>query len=103
MSMTKQDIKSKLLDALRRSPYFADIKSVAVFGSYVSGTATESSDVDVLIDFDPTATIGFFAMSDIKNGLEESLGKPVDLLTPQALSKYFRDKVLAEADYVYKR
>jgi predicted nucleotidyltransferase len=101
--MTKQEIKDRLLDALRQSPYLADIRSVAVFGSYVSGTPTEGSDVDVLIDFDPTATIGFFAMSDIKNGLEESVGKPIDLLTPQALSKYFRDKVLAEAEYVYER
>lgn len=101
--MTKQDVKGKLLDAVRRSPYVADIKSVAVFGSYVNGTPTEESDVDVLIDFDPGATIGFFAMSDIKNDLEESIGRPVDLLTPQALSKYFKDKVLAQAEYVYKR
>jgi len=101
--MTKQEVKEKLLEALRRSPHFADIKSVAVFGSYVSGTPTEESDVDVLIDFEPTATIGFFAMSDIKNGLEASIGKPVDLLTPQAVSKYFRDEVLAQAEYVYER
>jgi uncharacterized protein len=101
--MTKQEIKEKLLDAVRRSPHFADIKSVAVFGSYVSGSPTEKSDVDVLIDFEPTATIGFFAMSDIKDGLEASIGKPIDLLTPQAISKYFKDKVLAQAEYVYTR
>ena len=101
--MTKQEVKQKLLEALRRSPYFSDIKLVAVFGSYVSGTPTEESDVDVLIDFEPTAPIGFFAMSDIKDSLESSIGKPVDLLTPQAISKHFRDKVLAEAEYVYER
>lgn len=101
--MTKQEVKQKLLEALRRSPHLAEIKSVAVFGSYVSGTPTKESDVDVLIDFEPSATIGFFAMSDIKNGLEASIGKPIDLLTPQAISKYFRDKVLAQAEYVYRR
>ena len=90
-------------EAVRQTPHLADIKSVAVFGSYVSGTATEESDVDVLIDFEPTATIGFFAMSDIKDTFEMAIGKPVDLLTPQAVSKYFRDKVLAQAEYVYTK
>lgn len=101
--MTKQEVKERLLDALGRLPHFADIKLVAVFGSYVTGSPTEQSDVEVLIDFEPTATIGFFAMSDIKEGLEASIGKPVDLLTPQAISKYFRDQVLARAEYVYTR
>jgi uncharacterized protein len=101
--MTKQEVKDRLLEAVRRLPHFGDIKSVAVFGSYVTGAPTEASDVDVLIDFEPTATIGFFALSDIKQGLEASIGKPVDLLTPQALSQYFRDQVLAQAEYVYTR
>jgi predicted nucleotidyltransferase len=76
---------------------------VAVFGSYVNGTPTEESDVDVLIDFEPSATIGFFAMSDIKDTLETVIGKPVDLLTPQAISKCFKDEVLAQAEYVYTK
>ncbi len=101
--MTRQEIKNRVRAAVRRVPYFADIKSVAIFGSYVSGAPTEDSDVDVLIDFEPTATIGFFALSDIKESLEASVGKPVDLLTPQAISKYFRERVLAQAEYVYER
>jgi predicted nucleotidyltransferase len=42
-------------------------------------------------------------LSDMKTNFESFLGKSVDLLTPQAISKYFRDKVLAEAEYVYER
>ena len=101
--MTKQEIKDKMREAVRQIPHMADVKSVAVFGSYVNGTPTEESDVDVLIDFEPTATIGFFALSDIKDHLETVVGKPIDLLTPQAISKYFRDKVLAQAEYVYTK
>ena len=101
--MTKQEIKNKVLAAVQRAPHFVDIKSVAIFGSYVGGAPTEDSDVDVLIDFEPTATIGFFALSDIKDSLEISIGRPVDLLTPQAISNYFREKVLAQAEYVYER
>ena len=101
--MIKQEIKDKLIEAVKHDPYLPDISSVAVFGSYVNGTPTEDSYVDVLIDFERNAVIGFFALSDIKDNFESFLEKPVDLLTPQAISKYFRDEVLAQAEYVYEK
>ena len=101
--MTKQEIKDKLLEAVKHDPHLPDIKSVAIFGSHVNGTPGEDSDVDVLIDFVPTAVIGFFALSDIKDNFESFLKKTVDLLTPEAISKYFRDEVLAQAEYVYEK
>ena len=101
--MTKQDIKNRLLEAIKRDPHLDDIKSVALFGSHIHGSAHEDSDVDVLIEFVPTAVIGFFALSDIKNNFESLLEKTVDLLTPQAISKYFRDEVLSQAEYIYEK
>jgi len=101
--MTKNEIKKQLLEAVKTSPHLEAIQSVAIFGSYVNGKPKEDSDIDVLIDFDPKATIGFFALSDIKNNFESFLHKPVDLLTPQAISKYFRDEVFAQAEYVYEK
>lgn len=101
--MGKEEIKKRLLEAVKKDPHLSDIKSVAIFGSYVNGMATEDSDVDVLIDFEPTAVIGFFALSDIKDNFERFLQKTVDLLTPQAISKYFRDEVLRQAEYVYEK
>jgi len=55
----------------------------------------------VLIEFDPRATIGLFEFIEIQEQLSEALGRRVDLLTPQALSKYFREEVLKEAQPVY--
>ena len=101
--MDKQELKEKLLQAITQDRHHSDIKSVAIFGSYVNGTSTEDSDVDVLIDFEPTAVIGFFALSDIKDNFETFLQRSVDLLTPQAISKYFRDEVLEQAEYVYEK
>jgi predicted nucleotidyltransferase len=101
--MDKQEIKKQLLKAVKNSPHLAAIRSVAIFGSYVSGTPSEDSDIDVLIDFEPAAAIGFFTLSDIKNSFESFLRKSVDLLTPQAISKYFRDEVLAQAEYIYEK
>ena len=101
--MGKEEIKKKLLEAVENDPHKSDIKSVAIFGSYVNGNASQDSDIDILIDFEPTAVIGFFALSDIKDNFEAFLQKTVDLLTPQAISKYFRDEVLQQAEYVYEK
>ena len=55
--MDKQAVKSRLLEVVKNNPHMESIKSVAIFGSYVNGTPSEESDVDVLIDFEPTAVI----------------------------------------------
>ena len=100
--MTKQEIKKQLLAAVKNDPNSADIKYVALFGSYVNGTQREDSDIDVLIDFYPQSIVGLFKYVDIQENLSKALGKKVDLLTPQAISKYFRNQVLHEAEVVYE-
>jgi hypothetical protein len=99
--MDKQEIKTRLFEAVRNNPHRHDIKSVAIFGSYVHGTAKEDSDIDVLIEFIPTATVGFFKLAQIQRSLGDILGKKVDLLTPEAISEYFRNEVLQDAEVVY--
>ena len=100
--MTKQEIKKRLLSAVKNDPNSADIKYVALFGSYVNGTPQEDSDIDVLIDFYPQSIVGLFKYIDIQENLSKALGKKVDLLTPQAISKYFRNQVLQKAEVVYE-
>ena len=100
--MTKQEIKERLLAAVKNDPNSADIKYVALLGSYINGTPSEDSDVDVLIDFYPRAIVGLFKYVDIQENFTKALGKKVDLLTPQAISKYFRNQVLQEAELIYE-
>lgn len=100
--MTKQEIKKRLLRAVKNDPNASDIKYVALFGSYVNGTPREDSDIDVLIDFYPHSIVGLFKYIDIQENLSRALGKKVDLLTPQAISKHFRNQVLQEAEVVYE-
>ncbi len=100
--MVKEELTARLRSAVEDNPHRVQIRSVALFGSHVRGTARDDSDVDVLIDFDPQATIGLFEFIEIQDQLSEALGRPVDLLTPEALSKYFRDEVLREAEPVYE-
>ena len=101
--MNKEEIKDKLLRAVKDCAYVSDIKRLAIFGSYVSGEAKESSDVDVLIDFTEDAHVGFFKYVRIRRALSEMLGLEVDMVTPQALSKYIKEDILQQAETVYER
>ena len=66
-----------------------------VFGSVLHGTATAHSDIDILVDTQPGATL--FDLGGLQMDLQELLGAPIDLLTPNDISPRFRAKVLAEA------
>ena len=101
--MNKQEIKDRLLGAVKSDSHFDDIKSVALFGSYVSGEPAETSDVDVLVRFTDDARIGFFEYVRIQRNLASALGLNVDLVTPAALSKYIKPQILEQAEVVYER
>jgi predicted nucleotidyltransferase len=66
-----------------------------VFGSVLAGTDTEGSDLDLLVDTLPGATL--FDLGGLLEELEELLGVSVDLLTPGDLPIKFRDDVLTQA------
>lgn len=66
-----------------------------VFGSVLHGNDREGSDLDLLVDALPEATL--FDLGGLQVELEELLGIPVDLLTPADLPPKFRTQVLAEA------
>lgn len=66
-----------------------------VFGSVLYGTDQDGSDLDLLVDALPGATL--LHLGDLEEELKSLLGVNVDLLTPGDLPAKFRDKVLAEA------
>jgi predicted nucleotidyltransferase len=66
-----------------------------VFGSVLRGTDRDGSDLDLLVDALPGATL--FDLGGLQEELETLLGVRVDLLTPTDLPPKLRAKVLAEA------
>jgi predicted nucleotidyltransferase len=100
--MNKDELKRRLAGVVKESEYRPDIKWLAIFGSYVTGEAKETSDVDVLIDFTDDAHVGFFKYVRIRRNLSEMLGLEVDMVTPQALSKYIKQQILEQAETVYE-
>lgn len=88
--------EEELADFCRRN----HIRRLALFGSILHGDFRPDSDVDVLVEFEPGHVPGlkFF---ELEQELSDLLGRKVDLNTPQCLSRYFRDEVVAEAEVVY--
>lgn len=79
------------------------IRKLAIFGSALRDDFTPESDIDVIVWFDPEARVGFFELHDTEQQLVVILQRKVDLNTEQTLSKYFRERVLAEAEVLYDR
>ncbi len=80
------------------------IQRLAIFGSALRNDFELESDVDILVDFEPGRTPGFFKLFEMEDELSSLFGgRKVDLLNPQDLSLYFRDKVVQSADVQYVR
>lgn len=100
--MSKESIKQDIVEHIGALPHKEAVKRLALFGSQLHGTATEKSDIDILVEFQPEARIGLFKLAHILQFLEQETGKKVDLVPQEGLSKYFRDEVIAEAETIYE-
>ncbi len=69
------------------------VKKIGIFGSYIRGEDLEESDVDILVEFYEPVGWEFI---DLKEFLEEILGKEIDLVTARALKPQLRDNILNE-------
>ncbi len=76
------------------------IRKLSFFGSVLRDDFGPDSDVDILVEFESGHVPGlrFFTM---ERELSDLLGRKVDLNTVQSLSKYFKDRVLSEAEPQY--
>ena len=78
------------------------IRKLALFGSVLRADFSPDSDIDVLAEFEPGHTPGYFKIFNMERELSNMIGgRKVDLRTPKDLSRHFRDKVLAIAVVQY--
>ncbi|HEV8240887.1 MAG TPA: nucleotidyltransferase family protein [Thermoanaerobaculia bacterium] len=71
-------------------------RSLSLFGSFARGEQVSSSDVDLLVEFEPGKK-NFDSFMRLAFFLEELLGRPVELLTRESLSRHIGPRILAEA------
>jgi predicted nucleotidyltransferase len=78
-----------------------EVQELALFGSAVTGAFDETSDVDLLVTFQPGARVGFLTLTRMQRELEEVFGRKVDLVPKGGLKPVIRDSVLATARVLF--
>jgi len=94
--------KKELLDALLAHTgqiRALGVRQLGVFGSFINGQPDETSDVDILVEFEETKKT-FDNYMGLSFFLEDLLGRPVELVTKASLSPYIGPRILAEVEYV---
>jgi hypothetical protein len=78
------------------------IQTLSLFGSVLREDFRPDSDIDVLVEFEDGHVPGLLGIARLERELSGILGgRKVDLRTPEDLSRYFRQEVLAKAEVQY--
>ena len=95
--ITQLALESKLkeLKPVLAQKYF--VNKIGYFGSYSTGSQTENSDIDILVEFSRPLGWEFFDLNDL---LEKELERKVDLVSIKALKPQLKHKILNEVKYV---
>lgn len=94
-ALTRTDVVQRLAD-IRPEVVKLGVQRLALFGSVQRDAARPDSDVDFLVEFRPGEKTydHFLALGDL---LEQTLGRRVELVTPESLSPFLGPYILAEA------
>ncbi|MGB6065177.1 MAG: nucleotidyltransferase family protein [Desulfomonilaceae bacterium] len=98
MNRNRPIIPNDLIEDFCRKHY---IRKLSIFGSYLREDFGPESDIDFLVEFDPEHIPGLLEIAGMEIELSKMLGRKVDLMTAQDLSRYFRDEVVAQAEVQY--
>jgi predicted nucleotidyltransferase len=93
--MRPSEVLPRHRETIRQLVLQAGMANPRVFGSVVRGEDSEDSDLDILVDPAPRASL--LTMVRLQSQLEEATGVKIDLRTPDEIHPRFREKVLAEA------
>lgn len=94
--------KEEILQVLaRQKPWLLEtyqIDRLGIFGSYARGQQTETSDLDILVDYVQPPTL--WKLVELKDDLSQLVALKVDLVTTNGLKPRLRDRVLSEVIYL---
>lgn len=96
--MTKNEIVQCLREHQQTLENFG-VSRCGLFGSFRTGKATQESDIDMLIVFEPEKKT-FNNFMGLCFFLEDLFQRKVDVVTPESLSPHFGERILQEVEYV---
>lgn len=89
------------MDALEALCRRYQVRELSIFGSALRDEFRPDSDIDLLVQFEPEAQIGFLAFAGLQEELAELFGRKVDLVPKDGLKPFIRDSVLSSSRVLY--
>ena len=97
--MDIKEIEKKLGEKKYHIKSIFHVRKIGIFGSYIRGEQTTSSDIDILVEFEGGHK-DFFNYMRLKYYLEELLDKEVDLVIKNAVKSRLKKRIFKELEYV---
>lgn len=94
-------IDPKLRDQVAALCRDFQVAELLLFGSAARSELRPDSDLDLLVEFLPSSTVGLIGFAELQERLQALFGREVDLVTKAGLRPSIRDEVMAEAVPVY--
>ena len=96
--MTKDKVQHILAESkeLIKSRFY--VQAIGLFGSYITGQNTPTSDIDILVDFEKGHK-DLFNYMRLKHFLEQMLGREIDLVLRSAVRPQLKANILAQVRY----
>ena len=94
--------KKKILDFLEAEMSFLmkayNVNTIGLFGSYAREVQTETSDLDLLVEF--SKPISYFTLFKLEDYLSDKLGVHVEIVTPDGLKELIKPIIMRDVLYV---
>jgi len=91
--MTRAEILATI-DEQREHLRQLHVRELALFGSYARADASDSSDIDFIVEFDQKSFDNYMALKEF---LEALFARPIDLVLKDSIKSRLRDTILREA------
>ena len=95
LSIIEIETKQKEIKPLLAEKFH--VSKIGYFGSYAKGLQTDSSDLDLVVEFSQPVGWTFFTLESF---LEQSLGINVDLTTKNGLKERVKESILNQVKYI---
>jgi len=98
--MNKNEILNKLkeIKPILKNDYY--VEELGLFGSYVRGENSDTSDLDILIEYDETKAFSLFTIIKLEDFLTKVFNIKVDLVNKKSIKPDLKDYILNEVVFV---
>jgi uncharacterized protein len=97
--MTKEYIINYLKQNKIRLHNQYRVSKIGLFGSYARNEDTESSDIDIILEFENNTEDLYLIKKNLREELQAQFKKPIDICREKYIKPVFRKQILSQAIY----